>query len=614
MRRYLLTVLPLLASLALTAGTAQAVVVKDSGHEYGVGLVPGTTLAGGVTPVTSAAACSDPWLSPSLERPSVLTGGLCWQGGSATNNNAVLHGNETFALTWDPLRSYWATTRGYIEQFLKDVADSSGSLGSPYAVTTQYRDAGGAAGNKSLYGGGCIDYGNLSGDFTCQFPTSVVTGTGQNYPSGSCTPSGSNAVCLTDADVQSEVSWMVNQMGLGGRIQPGYEPMLVVLVPSGVQVCLDSGDALCSVGSGSPASFCSYHSSIQVGGTDYAYVVQPWTAFTKCDEPNLPEPVPAAVDAARRMVSPLSQAEISAITDPWLSGWHANNGSEIADNGAEFATGACGPRGYPADKVSVGKSSQNPYVLAPEFNNGGVLESDPNAPKCALKVHLSPAFVVPSPIDAGEFVGFDGSVTPSTLMVGTTYPWTSSPGYAWSFGDGSTGTGPSVVHSFAKSGYYKVSLTATDRGGNVRHLTQTVEVLGADGQPPSSGGGNTGGGGTTLKVRLQLLPQSLKSVLQNGLGVRVTSNESANGFATLSIFRSAAHRARLAAAGNPNSLVVIGRGTVSGVKKGTVSLRVRISSATASKLAHAGGLTFTLHLTLYAKDGTRTTATAVGRY
>jgi hypothetical protein len=401
---------------------------------------------------------------------------------------------------------------------------------------------------------------------------------------------------------------MVNQMGLGGRIQPGYRPMLVVMVPSGIQVCLDSGDALCSVGSGSPASFCSYHSSVQVGGTDYAYVVQPWSAFTKCDEQHLPEPVPSAVDAGRRMVSPLSEAEISAITDPWLNGWYANNGSEMADNGG------CGPRGYPVDKISVGKSSQNPYVLAPEFNNAGVLESDPNAPRCALRVHLNPSFVVPSPIDAGEVIGFDGSVTTSSLMVGTTYPWTSSPGYAWSFGDGNTGTGPSVVHSFAKSGYYKVALTVIDRGGNVKHLTQTVEVLGADGQPPNSGGGGTGGGTTTLKVRLQLLPQSLKEVLQNGLAVRVTANESANGFATLSIFRSAAHRARLASAGNPNSLVVIGRGTVSGVKKGTVTLRMRISSATASKLAHAGGLTFTLHLTLYAKDGSRTTATAVGRY
>ena len=82
----------------------------------------------------------------------------------------------------------------------------------------------------------------------------------------------------------------------------------------------------------------------------------------------------------------------------------------------------------------------------------------------------------------------------------------------------------------------------------------------------------------------------------------MSSNQAANGFATLSIFRSAAHRAHLSRSGNPSSLVVIGRGTVSGVKNGTVSLRVHISSATAKKLSHAGRLTMTLHLTLYAKN------------
>ncbi len=46
---------------------------------------------------------------------------LCYQGG------AVMHKNETFALTWDPQRTYWSGTRGYVEQYLRDVADGSGS-------------------------------------------------------------------------------------------------------------------------------------------------------------------------------------------------------------------------------------------------------------------------------------------------------------------------------------------------------------------------------------------------------------------------------------------------------------------------------------------------------
>jgi hypothetical protein len=361
--------------------------------------------------------------------------------------------------------------------------------------------------------------------------------------------------------------------------------------------------------------FCSYHSQLNIDGTSVAYVVQPWTAMTECDEPDAPavppNPPPAVLseDVAARLVSPLSQAEIAAITDPQLDGWFALDGSEINDNGESDVNndGACVPLANGLDKVPVGNSIQNPYLLQREWNNGADLESDPFTYfGCAPQVILKPGFVVPSPIDQGEVVGFDGSATASTLVV-------PNASYVWSFGDGTTGTGPSVAHSFAHAGSYTVTLTVTDRGGNTGSLTQKVEVLQADGQPPSAGGG---GGGSQQKftVHLRLMPQSLQAVLRSGLSMRVSSNKAANGFATLSIFRSAAHRAHLSAAGNPNSLVVIGRGTVSGVKDGTVSLRVRVSSATARKLAHTSHLTLSLHMTLYAKNGGRTTAATVGRY
>src|SRR5947199_244467 len=91
-------------------------------------------------------------------------------------------------------------------------------------------------------------------------------------------------------------------------------------------------------------------------------------------------------------------------------------------------------------------------------------------------------------------------------------------------------------------------LTITDRGGNVANLAQTVEVLGASGQVVSGGGGSGGRGSSPgLHARLQLLPQGLRSVLRSGVVVRVNSNQSANGFATVSITRSAARRAHIKA-------------------------------------------------------------------
>ncbi len=94
------------------------------------------TLPGTPIPTVSG-SCQDPWLFTDLGGPILPDGSLCFHSGGS-----VLHGTETFAITWDPIRYDWATTRDYLEQFLKNVADGSHTLTSPYAVTTQYKDGG----------------------------------------------------------------------------------------------------------------------------------------------------------------------------------------------------------------------------------------------------------------------------------------------------------------------------------------------------------------------------------------------------------------------------------------------------------------------------------------
>lgn len=750
MRRFGLALLPLLISLGLAVTQAQAAVVdmdalgrssvqfNDSARtgDYGVALVPSARTApsttdavlnsAGVPFVASSGQCEDPALTPDLVLPDT---GLCWHGGP------VIHRNETFALTWDPTRSYWSGTRSFVEQFLRDVADGSNTLTSPFALTSQYSDGQtvkspysdhqGRAQNESVYGGGCIDYGNpgdsSNQNTTCLFGGSVQTGPGFSYPISGCTATGesytyygsvnppysANTTCLTDAQLRTEVTSIVEQMGIAGRTQPGYSPIIDLLLPPGVVACLDAAGTLCSAnasaepstgapdvtsataggtvpagtytvettyvtatgetqasppqtvtttgdtstitvssppamsgatgwyayitqaGGGTffrqqssptaigtsymltsapstsnplPARFCSYHSQVTIGGKVFAYVVQPWTAMTDCDEPDSPtipaNPGPAVLgkDVGIRLVSPLSQAQIAAIVNPQFNGWFAQDGSEIGD--------FCVPEPDGLDKVTVGQSS---YLLQREFNNAALMEPDPYTYfGCAPNVILSPSFVVPSPIDQGESVSFDGSTTASTLIVPNGQ-------YQWNFGDGTPlSYGASVAHSFAKAGYYRVTLTVTDRGWNTRTVTQTVEVMQSDGQPPSSNHGG-GHGSSKFKVHLQLLPQSLKGVLHDGLQVKVSSNEKADGFATLTIPESEAKKAHIH--GNRTSSgVVVGRGTVSGITDGTDSLRVKISSSTASRLSHLKYLSLTLRLDLTAKGGTQVTAQATGHY
>jgi serine protease len=63
---------------------------------------------------------------------------------------------------------------------------------------------------------------------------------------------------------------------------------------------------------------------------------------------------------------------------------------------------------------------------------------------------------------------FDGS--------GSTDPDGGVVSYAWSFGDGGTGSGTPATHAYAASGSYTVSLTVTDDGGATGSTSQVVTV------------------------------------------------------------------------------------------------------------------------------------------
>ena len=153
------------------------------------------------------------------------------------------------------------------------------------------------------------------------------------------------------------------------------------------------------------AAFCSYHSQVNVGGTDVAYVVQPWTAGTGCDEPDAPDippnPTPQQLavgvgPAAREPAQPGGDRR-DRESRPERVGWRST-ARRSNDNDGCFAGSASG-----LDSVTLGNSSQNPYYLQREFNNAGALEFDPNTYfGCAPDVILSPEFVVPSAVDAGR--------------------------------------------------------------------------------------------------------------------------------------------------------------------------------------------------------------------
>jgi hypothetical protein len=115
-----------------------------------------------------------------------------------------------------------------------------------------------------------------------------------------------------------------------------------------------------------------------------------------------------------------------------------------------------------------------------------------------------------------------------------------------------------------------------------------------------------------LQVAVVLMPQGLPAVLRSGIALRVSANERANGIASVSISRLLAKRAHIKF-GHGGS-VVIGRGTVSQVKNGTVSLRLKLARATIAKLNGFQHLTLIVHLALVGDGGNRVALDAAGRY
>lgn len=100
-----------------------------------------------------------------------------------------------------------------------------------------------------------------------------------------------------------------------------------------------------------------------------------------------------------------------------------------------------------------------------------VLSNDPDQPDVALPVSLT----VPAPPGGASFdwAPAEPVVGETVLFSGTVEAGDPPLTFAWWFGDGGTGSGPTVAHAYAASGAYTVTLGVTNPCGQV----QTEEVV-----------------------------------------------------------------------------------------------------------------------------------------
>ena len=82
---------------------------------------------------------------------------------------------------------------------------------------------------------------------------------------------------------------------------------------------------------------------------------------------------------------------------------------------------------------------------------------------------------VPSAPEADQVVSFSAAAS------GGTPPYV----FSWNFGDGSSGSGISVTHSYPTAGTYTVTLTTSDVGGQTKVVTKLISVSAPPPPPPT---------------------------------------------------------------------------------------------------------------------------------
>ena len=78
------------------------------------------------------------------------------------------------------------------------------------------------------------------------------------------------------------------------------------------------------------------------------------------------------------------------------------------------------------------------------------------------------------------------ALTANLDAIASTDPDGTVASYVWTFGDGSTGTGPTVSHSYAAAGTYSLSLTVTDDDGATGSRSALVTVMPSNSPPTAS--------------------------------------------------------------------------------------------------------------------------------
>ncbi|HEV3094075.1 MAG TPA: PKD domain-containing protein [Solirubrobacteraceae bacterium] len=376
---------------------------------------------------------------------------LCYWGGP------VVHAHAVHLIFWGGSGGRSAFPSGYIaavERYFEDVARASGARSNVYSVVTQYEGSNG----PGVY--------EVSFDPATSGPGHDVAIDSEPFVN-ECTDAATPSTCVTDEEIQAQVTAVSGSNGWSSSLSNVF----FVFTPPAVGSCFtkgssETGDACAFVEGG----YCAYHKDFGPSGSQTLYANIPDNGGVKgCDageHPNGAGEADATLDVT-------SHEHIETITDPLGSqigeknGWTDVIGQEIGDKClppetfdtyGELFEGRAG-------ELSNQLISGDRFFLQREWSNSAF-----NGQGGCVGRMLHAAFAAPGEAKATVAAAFDGSASGE---VGDPADY-----WIWSFGDGVQVGSPEpiVAHTYARAGFYHVTLTAFDEAGNSNTATAIVTV------------------------------------------------------------------------------------------------------------------------------------------
>lgn len=349
------------------------------------------------------------------------------------NGGPVMPSNTDYMVLWSPggLSAYPAGYVSGLRTFFKDLAHDSGGHQNVDSVSAQYNDLTGAfARYQTTFGGALLDT--------------------DPYPPGECPAAAPVTACLTDPQIQTELTRFVTGRGLKTDLSHEY----FLLTPPHVETCFTNDPTTnfggCSAGEPlSIAAFCAYHQNTSLSPM-LLYANDPFDATNPlCEDGNNP----TGSIAGGEINGGLSHEQNESVTDPlpndaWTNGAGASQGEEVGDQcvgqmGTPLGTA---PNGAKYNQVINGHF----YWFQEEWSN--------QTHQCLQR--LTPTAARPH----AKFTVTAGS----GLTLNFNARGSSAPGgvaeYVWQFNDAFGAqtveqTTPTISHTFPSAGAYSVGLT-----------------------------------------------------------------------------------------------------------------------------------------------------------